>query len=105
MCLIHTGQQLHESTLTHTQALPFFFFFFFFFFFLRRFLCSPGCPGAHSVDQAGLDLRDPPASAFQVLGLKVFASTAWLIIFLKILKSNLWVILICPFGGKSGTED
>ena len=26
-------------------------------------LCSPGCPGARSVDQAGLELRDPPASA------------------------------------------
>jgi hypothetical protein len=34
------------------------FFFFFFFFFLvfrdRVSLCSPGCPGTHSVDQAGL---------------------------------------------------
>jgi hypothetical protein len=26
-------------------------------------LCSPGCPGTHSVDQAGLELRDLPASA------------------------------------------
>jgi hypothetical protein len=27
-------------------------------------LCnSPACPRAHSVDQAGLELRDPPASA------------------------------------------
>jgi hypothetical protein len=34
-------------------------------------LCSPGCPGTHSVDQAGLKLRNPPASASQVLGLKV----------------------------------
>ena len=33
-------------------------------------LCSPGWPGAHSVDQAGLKLRNPPASASQVLGLK-----------------------------------
>jgi hypothetical protein len=33
-------------------------------------LCSPGCPGTHSVDQAGLKLRSPPASASQVLGLK-----------------------------------
>jgi hypothetical protein len=24
-------------------------------------LCSPGCPGTHSVDQAGLKLRNPPA--------------------------------------------
>jgi hypothetical protein len=26
-------------------------------------LYSPGCPGAHFVDQAGLELRNPPASA------------------------------------------
>ena len=31
-------------------------------------LCSPGCPGTHSVDQAGLELGDLPASASQVLG-------------------------------------
>ncbi|GAB1288607.1 Coiled-coil domain-containing protein 171 [Apodemus speciosus] len=30
----------------------------------------PGCPGTHSVDQAGLELRNLPASASQVLGLK-----------------------------------
>jgi hypothetical protein len=34
------------------------------------FLCSPGCPGAHSVDQDSFELRDPPASASRVLGLK-----------------------------------
>jgi hypothetical protein len=39
-------------------------------------LCSPGCPGIHSVDQVGLELRNPPASASQVLGLKVCATTA-----------------------------
>jgi hypothetical protein len=38
-------------------------------------LCSPGCPGTHSVDQAGLELRNLPASAFQVLGLKVHTTT------------------------------
>ncbi|GAB1299239.1 G-protein coupled receptor-associated protein LMBRD2 [Apodemus speciosus] len=31
---------------------------------------SPSCPGTHSVDQAGLKLRNPPASAYQVLGLQ-----------------------------------
>jgi hypothetical protein len=35
-------------------------------------LCSPGCPGTHSVDQAGLELRNPPASASRVLGLKAW---------------------------------
>jgi hypothetical protein len=39
-------------------------------------LCSPGCPGTHSVDQAVLELRNPPASASQVLGLKVCATAA-----------------------------
>jgi hypothetical protein len=33
-------------------------------------LCSLGCPGTHSVDQAVLELRNPPASASPVLGLK-----------------------------------
>jgi hypothetical protein len=47
-----------------------FFFFFFLVFRDRVSLCSPGCPGTHSVDQAGLKLRNSPASASQVLGLK-----------------------------------
>jgi hypothetical protein len=47
----------------------------FFFFFLLVFrdrvsLCSSGCPGTHSVVQAGLELRNLPASASRVLGLK-----------------------------------
>jgi hypothetical protein len=33
-------------------------------------MCSPSCPGTHSVDQAGLELRNPPASDSQELGLK-----------------------------------
>jgi hypothetical protein len=42
---------------------------------------SPGCPGTHSVDQAGLKLRNLPASAFQVLGLKACATTPGRIFF------------------------
>ena len=38
-------------------------------------LYIPGCPGTHSVDQAGLELRSPPASASRVLGLKACATT------------------------------
>ena len=38
-------------------------------------LYSPGCPGTHFVDQAGLELRNLPASASRALGLKVCAST------------------------------
>jgi hypothetical protein len=41
----------------------------------RVFLYSPGCPGTHSVDQAGLELRNPPASASRVLGLKARTTT------------------------------
>jgi hypothetical protein len=39
-------------------------------------LYSPGCPGTHFVDQAGLELRNPPASASQVLGLKACTTNA-----------------------------
>jgi hypothetical protein len=51
-------------------------FFFLFFFWDRVSLYSLGCPGTHVVDQAGLELRNPPVSASQVLGLKACATTA-----------------------------
>ena len=38
-------------------------------------LYSPGCPGTHFVDQSGIELRNPPASASQVLGSKACATT------------------------------
>jgi hypothetical protein len=38
-------------------------------------LCSPGCPGTLFVDQAGLELRNLPVSASQVLGLKACTTT------------------------------
>jgi hypothetical protein len=43
-------------------------------FFETGFLCGPGCPGTHFVDQAGLELRNPLASASRVLGLKAYAT-------------------------------
>ena len=49
-----------------------------FFFFKTGLLCVPGCPGTHSVEQAGLKFRNLPASATQVLGLKACATAAWL---------------------------
>jgi hypothetical protein len=49
-------------------------------------LCIPGCPGTHSVDQAGLELRNLFASASQVLGLKA-CTAAWQ--FINFLKKNL----------------
>jgi hypothetical protein len=56
-------------THTHKQHFIylFYYYYYYFFFFLvfrgRVSLYSPGCPGAHFVDQAGLELRNPPASA------------------------------------------
>jgi hypothetical protein len=50
-------------------------FFFFGFFQDRISLYSSGCPGTHSLDQTGLELRNPPASASRVLGLKACATT------------------------------
>jgi hypothetical protein len=41
-------------------------------------LYSPDCPGTHFVDQASLELRNPPDSASQVLGLKACIITAQL---------------------------
>ena len=54
------------------------FYFHFLVFHVRVSLCSPGCPGTHSVDQVGLKLRNPPACASQALGLKACTTTAWL---------------------------
>jgi hypothetical protein len=48
-------------------------FFLYFYFFETGFLCVAL---AVLVDQAGLDLRNSPASASQVLGLKACANTA-----------------------------
>jgi hypothetical protein len=64
----------------------------FFFFRDRISLCSPGCPRTHSVDQAGLELRDLPASASRVLRLKVCATIAWLYFFLAL---HLWLCKHC----------
>jgi hypothetical protein len=56
-------------------------------FFLDRVsLYSPGCPGTHFVDQAGLELRNLPASASQVLGLKVCATTPGVIFIIKLIN-------------------
>jgi hypothetical protein len=52
----------------------FIYFLFCFVFRDRVSLYSPGCPGTHFVDQTGLELRNPPASASWVLGLKACAT-------------------------------
>ena len=53
-------------------------------------LYSPGCPGAHFVDQAGLELRNLPASASRVLELKACATTPG---YNPIFKNNLSPVL------------
>jgi hypothetical protein len=42
----------------------------FYFFKYKVSLGCPGCSGTYHVDQADLELRDPPASASPVLGLQ-----------------------------------
>jgi hypothetical protein len=53
--------------LSGLQTLVFFvcLFLFLFFFRDRVSLCSSGCPGTHSVDQAGLELRNPPSAGIK----------------------------------------
>ena len=63
------------QTFPHPLQLNFFFIWFGLVFQDRVSLCCPGCPGPHSVDQADLKLRNLPASASRVLGLKVCATT------------------------------
>jgi hypothetical protein len=55
--------------------------FFCLFFRDRVSLYSPGCPGTYFVDQAVLELRNPPASASRVLGLKACTTTPSFTIF------------------------
>jgi hypothetical protein len=52
-------------------------------------LCNFGCAGTHSVDQDDLELRNPPASASRVLGLKSCATTARLGILFKVITGPL----------------
>jgi hypothetical protein len=63
----------NRHSLPRTQVFCFFFVCLFFVFDTVS-LCNPGCPGTFSVDQAGLELRNLPASASQVPGLKVCAT-------------------------------
>jgi hypothetical protein len=74
-----------------------FFFFFFFFSFSRVSLCSPGCPGTHSVDQAGLEPRNPPASAFPSAGVKGVRHHAQLVLSLYSFPLALSQSFLGPF--------
>jgi hypothetical protein len=73
---------------------PLFSFFFLPIFRDRVSLCSPGCPGTHSVDQAALELRNLPAYTSWVLGLKACATTSQLP-FLKKIRYFLYLHFKC----------
>ena len=65
----HLGEQPVPSALNYWDISPALSLSLFFFK-DRVSLYSPACHGTHSADQAGIELRNPPASASQVLGLK-----------------------------------
>jgi hypothetical protein len=80
MCATHvTKSRRVNRTCPHMGRMGlttnWFFVFVFLVFQNRVSLYSPGCPGTHFVDQAGLELRNPPTSASRVLGLKACAAT------------------------------
>jgi hypothetical protein len=54
-------------------------------------LCSPGYLGTHSVDQAGPELRNSPASTSQVLGSKEYATTAQLSLCFSLLSISIYM--------------
>jgi hypothetical protein len=56
----------------------------FLFLFLDRVsLYSPGCPGTHFVDQAGLELRNPPTTASVIKGVRHHAQLYLFIFFAR----------------------
>ena len=67
-------------------------FLFLFFLWDRVSLCLPGCPGTHFVDQAVLELRNPPASASRVLGLKSCSTRTRLPLFLY----SIYILIVTP---------
>jgi hypothetical protein len=87
MSVHHSVENMEDNPDSDSCDCNFNFFLFGFFFCLFVFvfrnrvsLYSPGCPGTHFVDQAGIELRNPPASASQVLGLKVSTTTPGVIL-------------------------
>jgi hypothetical protein len=70
------------------QSLVLFGFFLVLVFRDRVSLYSLGCPGTHSVDQAGLELRNPPVSASRVLGLKAVPPRPALVLFVSMVLSG-----------------
>jgi hypothetical protein len=75
---LHCIQENKKNLKLNTHTIPATFYLFILVFQDKVSLYSPGCPATHSVDQAVLESRNPPASASQVLGLKACATIAWL---------------------------
>ena len=65
--------------------------------FVCLFVSRQGCPGTHFVDQAVLELRNLPASASGVLGLKACATTpgSWALLFMFV--NNLLLLFFLLF--------
>jgi hypothetical protein len=59
-------------------------------------LCSPGCPGTHFVDQAGLKLRNTPTSASRVLGFKACTTTPGTILLLNVIMLTKSYLIFLP---------
>ena len=58
----------------------FYYYYFFFDFRDRVSVYTPSCPETHFAQQPGLELKNLPASASKVLGLKASATTTWLVL-------------------------
>jgi hypothetical protein len=75
VCIVMMNHYANISGIIFFRFVSVFVCLFGWFFLDRVSLYRPGCPGNHSVDQAGLRLRNPSACASQVLGLKVCNTT------------------------------
>jgi hypothetical protein len=71
------SEELKFSTILHNHTNYCYCYYYYYYLVFRDSvsLCSPGCPGTQSVDQAGLELGNLPASASRVQGLKGCATT------------------------------
>jgi hypothetical protein len=72
---LYTNVTNYHTQMYHSGPSENIFFSFLVFFRDRVSLYTSGCPGTHFVDQAGFKLRNPPASASRVLGLKACVTT------------------------------
>jgi hypothetical protein len=107
-CCVLQYQISNQDLILFFYLFLFILFYLFIYFFLvfwdRVSLYSPGCPGAHFVDQAGLELRNPPASASRVLGIKGVRHHARQIIILKVALWLEFALCVCVVGEGNGRK-